>query len=513
MSRRVLLARVAAVGALVASAVVVGFAPAYASSVTASFVKASSWSSGYTGQFSIKNETSSPITSWKVEFDLPSGTTVGAYWDALQTNASGRYTFTNREYNGSVAPGATVTFGFNAAGTAEPANCRVNGAACTGAPTVTTTTTTTTSPTSTTTSTTTTTTTSTTTTGTTTTTTTTPPTGLPKRVLVGYLHASFANGSGYIRMKDVSPDWDIINLSFAEPTSVTSGDLRFQQCPVAECPNVEPEAEFIAGIREKQAQGKKVLISIGGQNGQVQLTTAAARDAFVRSVGAIIDRYGLDGLDVDFEGHSLSLNSGDTDFRNPTTPVIVNLISALKALKARYGAKFVLTMAPETFFVQLGYQFYGGGSGQDPRAGAYLPVIHAMRDDLTLLHVQHYNSGPIMGLDNQYHFMGGSDFHVSMADMVLAGFPVRGDATKFFPGLRQDQVAIGLPASVNAGNGFTSVGDTHKALDCLMKGTNCGPYKPKATYPNLRGLMTWSVNWDKHNGFEFSRSHRAYLPR
>ncbi|MBY8852196.1 chitinase, partial [Saccharothrix sp. MB29] len=168
---------------------------------------------------------------------------------------------------------------------------------------------------------------------------------MPKKVLVGYLHASFANGSGYIRMKDVPDEWDVINLSFAEPTSATSGDLRFAQCPVAECPNVESEAEFIAGIREKQAEGKKVLISIGGANGQVQLSTTAARDAFVRSASAIIDRYGLDGLDVDFEGHSLSLAANDTDFRSPTTPVVVNLISALKALKARYGARFVLTMA------------------------------------------------------------------------------------------------------------------------------------------------------------------------
>lgn len=500
---RVLFARVGVVAALVVGAAAVGFAPAYAASVTATFTKTASWDTGYTAQFSIKNGTSAAISGWKVEFDLPAGTAVGAYWDSLQTNAAGHYTFTHREYNGSVAPGATVTFGFNASGTASPANCKINGASCAGSTTTTTTTTTTSTTTSTTT----------TTTGPTTTTTTPPPTGLPKRVLVGYLHASFANGSGYIRMKDVSDDWDIVNLSFAEPTSATSGDLRFAQCPVAECPNVESEAEFIAGIREKQAKGKKVLISIGGANGQVQLSTTAARDAFVRSASAIIDRYGLDGLDVDFEGHSLSLNADDTDFRAPTTPVIVNLIQALKTLKARYGAKFVLTMAPETFFVQIGYQHYGGSGGADPRAGAYLPVIHALRDDLTLLHVQHYNSGPIMGLDNQYHFMGGHDFHVSMADMVLAGFPVRGDATKFFTGLRQDQVAIGLPASINAGNGFTSVAEVHKSLDCLMKGANCGTYKPKAVYPALRGLMTWSVNWDRHNGFEFSRSHRAYLPR
>ncbi|GGL32420.1 chitinase [Planomonospora parontospora subsp. antibiotica] len=335
------------------------------------------------------------------------------------------------------------------------------------------------------------------------------------RLLVGYLHASFANGSGYVRMADVPDEWDIINLSFGEPTSVTSGDIRFTRCPAAECPNVESEAEFTAAIRARQAAGKKVLISIGGQNGQVQLTTAAARDAFVRSVSAIIDRYGLDGLDIDFEGHSLYLDAGDTSLRAPTTPVIVNLIAALKALKAKYGAKFVLTMAPETFFVQLGHQFYGPGANgsADRRAGSYLPVVHAMRDDLTLLHVQDYNSGPIMGLDGQYHTMGTHDFHVAMTDMLLAGFPIAGNPANVFPALRQDQVAIGLPAAPWAGNGFTTVAEVHKALDCLTKGANCGPYRPKATYPHLRGLMTWSINWDRYNGHEFSRSHRAYLDR
>ncbi|WP_345409601.1 glycosyl hydrolase family 18 protein [Nonomuraea salmonea] len=171
-------------------------------------------------------------------------------------------------------------------------------------------------------------------------------TSLPERVMVGYLHASFANGSGYIRMSDVPDEWDVIHLAFGEPTSVTSGDIRFTRCPAAECPGVESESDFIAAIRAKQAQGKKVLISIGGQNGQVQLTTAAARDAFVSSVSAIIDRYGLDGLDIDFEGHSLYLDPGDTDLARPTTPVVVNLIAALKTLRSRYGDDFTLTMAP-----------------------------------------------------------------------------------------------------------------------------------------------------------------------
>ncbi|MYW65385.1 chitinase [Streptomyces sp. SID8379] len=336
---------------------------------------------------------------------------------------------------------------------------------------------------------------------------------LPAHALVGYLHASFANGSGYTRLADVPDSWDVIDLAFGEPTSTTSGDIRFNRCPVTECPNVESDADFKAAIKAKQAAGKKVLISIGGQNGQVQLTTTAARDTFVSSVSKIIDTYGLDGLDIDFEGHSLSLNTGDTDFKNPTTPGIVNLISALKTLKAKYGDTFVLTMAPETFFVQNGYQFYGSGKwgGQDPRCGAYLPVIYAMRDDLSLLHVQDYNSGPIVGLDNQYHSMGGADFHIAMTDMLLTGFPVAGDAGNVFPPLRPDQVAIGMPASTNAGNGYVSPAETNKALNCLTKKTDCGSYATHGTWPALRGLMTWSVNWDRFNNWEFQKNFDAYF--
>ncbi|GGQ87598.1 chitinase [Streptomyces flaveolus] len=337
--------------------------------------------------------------------------------------------------------------------------------------------------------------------------------GLPAHALVGYLHASFANGSGYTRMADVPDSWDVIDLAFGEPTSVTSGDIRFTRCPVTACPNVESDAEFKAAIKAKQAAGKKVLISIGGQNGQVQLSTTGARDLFVSSVSKIIDEYGLDGLDIDFEGHSLSLNADDTDFRNPKTPVIVNLISALKTLKAKYGDDFVLTMAPETFFVQNGYQFYGTGKwgGQDPRCGAYLPVIHALRDDLTLLHVQDYNSGPIMGLDNQYHSMGGADFHIAMTDMLLTGFPVAGDANNVFPPLRPDQVAIGMPASTNAGNGHVSPAEVTKALNCLTRKTDCGSYATHGTWPGLRGLMTWSINWDRYANWEFQKNFDAYF--
>ncbi|GAB6989702.1 fibronectin type III domain-containing protein [Paenibacillus pini] len=329
------------------------------------------------------------------------------------------------------------------------------------------------------------------------------------KTIVGYWH-NFENGSGFIKLRDVSPKFDVINVSFAEPTSgVSNGTIGFT-------PFNYTDADFKADVAYLQSQGKKVIISIGGANGQVQLVSTAARDNFVNSVTAIIEKYGFDGLDVDFEGHSLFLNSGDSDFKNPTTPVVVNLISALRTINNHFGTNnFYLTMAPETFFVQLGYSFYGGSCiSCDSRAGAYLPVIYATRDILDWLQVQNYNSGPITGLDDQYHNMGTADFHVAMADMVLTGFPVAKNPNSLFPALRPDQVILGLPANANAGGGFTSVSEVQKALDALIKGVQLSSYKTRGSltgYPDFRGVMTWSINWDKFNNFEFSNSHRAYL--
>ncbi|MBD8496691.1 fibronectin type III domain-containing protein [Paenibacillus arenosi] len=332
-----------------------------------------------------------------------------------------------------------------------------------------------------------------------------PPTN---KLIVGYWH-NFDNGSGYVRLKDVSPKFDVINVAFAEPTNGPRGGT------IGFTPYQITPAELKADVQYLQSLGKKVIISIGGANGQVQLETAQARDQFVSSMKSIITTYGFDGLDIDFEGHSLYLNNGDSDFRNPTTPVITNLISAIRELHTHFGDSFMITMAPETFFVQVGYSFYGGtGTGADPRAGAYLPVIHAVRDILDWLQVQHYNSGPITALDGTYYTMGNADFHVAMADMVLTGFPVARNNERFFAPLRADQVVIGLPANVNAGGGFTTVAEVHKALDYLYKGQTFGGryvLRNPAGYANMRGLMTWSINWDRYNNFEFSTRHRTYL--
>jgi chitinase len=330
---------------------------------------------------------------------------------------------------------------------------------------------------------------------------------LPPRVLVGYWH-NFDNGSGFIKLRDVSPDWDVVNLAFGEPVAGSTANIAFT-------PDVRTSAaEIQSDVQILHSRGKKVLLSVGGANGHVELRNATERQQFVDSVTSIIRQYGLDGLDVDFEGQSVRVNPGDADITNPTTPVIVNLIAALRQIRQNIGPSFILTMAPETFFVQIGYQFYGGTSNGDSRTGAYLPVIHGVRDILTLIHVQHYNTGSVMALDNQLYNSGNADFHVAMAEMLLTGFPVA-NTGRTFQGLRPDQVAIGLPANINAaGSGFTAPAEVQRALNYLIRGQSFGGryvLRNPAGYRSFRGLMAWSINWDRFANFDFSRNHRAYL--
>ncbi|RFU42254.1 hypothetical protein DZF91_07500 [Actinomadura logoneensis] len=104
--------------------------PAHAD--TAAFTKDSEWSGGYTGRFTVTNTGNAQLTGWTVGFDLPSGTSVGSYWDALLARTGAHYEFRNREYNGTLAPGASASFGWVSSGTGTPQNCTLNGRACSG---------------------------------------------------------------------------------------------------------------------------------------------------------------------------------------------------------------------------------------------------------------------------------------------------------------------------------------------------------------------------------------------
>ncbi|MGI5437823.1 glycosyl hydrolase family 18 protein [Streptomyces shenzhenensis] len=103
-----------------------------AETATATYTKASDWGTGFEGKWTVQNTGTTTITAWTVEWDFPSGTSVTSAWDADVTSSGTHWTAKNKSYNGTLAPGASVSFGFNGAGSGSPANCKLNGGSCDG---------------------------------------------------------------------------------------------------------------------------------------------------------------------------------------------------------------------------------------------------------------------------------------------------------------------------------------------------------------------------------------------
>jgi Chitinase len=111
--------------------------PAHAAdTATATYAKTQDWGTGFEGKWTVKNTGTTAISSWTIEWDFPSGTSVTSAWDADVTSSGNHWTAKNKSYNGSLAAGASVSFGFNGAGAGSPSNCKLNGGSCDGGTTV-----------------------------------------------------------------------------------------------------------------------------------------------------------------------------------------------------------------------------------------------------------------------------------------------------------------------------------------------------------------------------------------
>ncbi|MDI3417193.1 glycoside hydrolase family 18 chitinase [Streptomyces luteolus] len=102
------------------------------SEATATYTKTQDWGNGFEGKWTVKNTGTAALASWTVQWDFPTGTEVTSAWDADVTNSGNRWTAKNKSWNGTLAPGASVSFGFNGTGTGAPANCALNGGSCDG---------------------------------------------------------------------------------------------------------------------------------------------------------------------------------------------------------------------------------------------------------------------------------------------------------------------------------------------------------------------------------------------
>jgi endo-1,4-beta-xylanase len=92
------------------------------------------WNTGLVANMTITNNSSTTITGWTLHFTLAAGQVITSGWNASYTPTSGAVNAVNLSYNGTLAPGASTTLGFQATHTgnaAAPANFTLNGQTCT----------------------------------------------------------------------------------------------------------------------------------------------------------------------------------------------------------------------------------------------------------------------------------------------------------------------------------------------------------------------------------------------
>ena len=288
-----------------------------------------------------------------------------------------------------------------------------------------------------------------------------PPAALPAHVLTGYWQ-NFNNGATVQKISDVPAAYDLIAVAFADADPSKPGGITFTLDSAGL--GGYTVAQFKADIAAKQAAGKKVILSVGGQNGTISVADPTAAANFASSALSVLRTYGFDGIDIDLENGVNAQYMGQ----------------ALHSLQSQFGSGLVITMAPQTIDMQS-------------TSFEYFKLALAIKDILTIVNVQYYNSGSMNGCNGQVYSQGSVDFITAQACIMLQG------------GLRPDQVGLGLPASSRAaGSGYVAPSVVNNALDCLTKGTGCGNYKPSTPWPSLRGAMTWSTNWDASNGNQFA---------
>ncbi|NEW07704.1 carbohydrate-binding protein [Paenibacillus sp. SYP-B3998] len=294
---------------------------------------------------------------------------------------------------------------------------------------------------------------------------------LPAHILTGYWH-NFINNSSNIKLSAVPSQYDIIAVAFADMDVTKPGGVVFSvDSALSTALGGYTNANLISDIQAKHAQGKKVILSVGGQNGNINLGSASPNVSnFVSSMLGLINEFGFDGIDIDLEN---GMN-------------VPNLTTAIRQIQQSVGSGFILTMAPQTIDMQS-------------QNTSYMQLYTNLSDIITVINTQYYNSGCMLGRDGQCYSQGTVNFLTALTDLILQWVPA-------------NKLGLGVPAVPSAaGGGYVSPAVVNNALDCLANGNSCGSYKPVAKYPTIRGAMTWSINWDATSNYNFANTVKPFL--
>ena len=294
--------------------------------------------------------------------------------------------------------------------------------------------------------------------------------GLPAHLLMGYWQ-DFTNGATPLSLAQVPSSYNLVAVAFGDSDS-TPGQVTFSlDSGLASALGGYTQQQFINDIQTLQSRGQKVILSVGGQDGTISVDDPTSASNFASSVDALIKQYGFNGVDIDLENGV-----------NPTY-----MASALEQLESDVGSSLIITLAPQTVDTQ--------STGDD-----YFALALDIKSILTMINTQYYNSGTMNGCDGNVYAEGTENFVTALACTELEG------------GLSPAQVGLGLPSSSSAaGSGYVSPSVVNDALDCLAAKQNCGSFVPPTTWPGIRGVMTWSINWDAADGYSFADTIAPHL--
>ncbi|GAA0915612.1 glycosyl hydrolase family 18 protein [Nonomuraea longicatena] len=240
-----------------------------------------------------------------------------------------------------------------------------------------------------------------------------------------------------------------------------------------------------AEMCEAKGMGATILMSIGGAAAGIDLSSAAVADRFVATVVPILKRYNFDGIDIDIE--TGLTGSGNI---NQLSTSQANLIRIIDGVLAQMPAGFGLTMAPETAYVTGGSVVYGS------IWGSYLPIIKKYLDNgrLWWLNMQYYN-GSMYGCSGDSYQAGTVQGFVAQTTCLNTGLVIQGTTIR----VPYDKQAPGLPAQQGAGGGYMPPPLVAQAWNSFNG--------------QLKGLMTWSFNWDGSRNWTFGDNVKALQGR
>ncbi|WP_225096323.1 cellulose binding domain-containing protein [Streptomyces sp. CoH27] len=335
--RRRISGRNKAIGGLVAAAVAGGGAvlltgTANAAGVNAAYTRTSDWSTGYTAQYVVTNNSGSQEKSWTLEFDLPAGARLSSLWNGESSVSGSHVTVQPAKWDTEgLAPGKSVTVGFVVDGSGAPTGCRIDNSPCSAdsgptpepsgrptdtrspspAPTPTVTKTTTPTPTA----------------G--------PTTGTGSGTTASAGFAPYVDTSLY-------PAFDLVGA--ADATGVKNYNLAFITDGGGCTPKwggvTDLTSDAVAAqIGALRAKGGDVRVSFGGASGSELATTCSSADALATAYGKAIDAFKLTKVDFDVEGGALPNTAANT--------LRAKAIAKLQAQHPGLDVSFTLPVMPE----------------------------------------------------------------------------------------------------------------------------------------------------------------------